>query len=294
VRRAFADDLVSDDIEHVIGGSGDDTLVGTDVANVIAGGAGDDTIDGSLGDDDLDGGPGTDTVSFASLPAGVTVDLPAGAAGALRGDERDTLRGFEHVVGTQDVDRLYGDDGANVLRGESGADLLYGGAGRDMLDGGPGEDTLLARDGVIDVVVCGAGRDTVDADLEDVLVDCETVQRPPLPPPPAPPAPPPAPAPDTTAPDARVTVPAQRLATVRRRGLKVTVDCREACTIVGTARLRGIVGRSATTYAPSGRRTITIRLNRRARSAKRLSVTITAADRQGNVRTVRRTVRLRL
>ena len=251
-------------------------------------------------------------MSFASLLTGVTVDLPAGAAAGLRSDERDTLRGFESIVGTQDIDRLYGDDSDNVLLGGSGADLLYGGGGRDTLDGASGADTILAADGTIDTVECGLGADSVDADLEDAPApDCESVHRPPQPQPPAPaptptPGPPPA---DTTAPRATLRAAAQRWPAVRRTGLKVRVDCREACTIVGTVRLsardarrhrlRGTIGRSAEAFTTTGRRTVTIRITRaalrrlRTASAPAFTLTVTATDRAGNTRTIRRTVRPR-
>jgi hypothetical protein len=96
---------------------------------------------------------------------------------------------------------------------------------------------------------------------------------------------------------------------VRRTGLKVRVDCREACTIVGTVRLsardarrhrlRGTIGRSAEAFTTTGRRTVTIRLTRAAQrrlrkaSAPAFTLTVTATDRAGNTRAIRRTVRLR-
>ena len=41
------------------------------------------------------------------------------------------------------------------------------GAGVDTLIGGDGDDTVAARDGVRDVIACGAGDDTGEADAED-------------------------------------------------------------------------------------------------------------------------------
>jgi Ca2+-binding RTX toxin-like protein len=91
-----------------------------------------------------------------------------------------------------------GDDGANVLTGTSGADTIrafggddlvrslggpdriYGGKGNDRLYGGYGDDHIVSQDlnsrgiGQRDVVDCGPGHDTFEADFEDrVLANCE-------------------------------------------------------------------------------------------------------------------------
>ncbi len=49
-------------IENAIGGTGDDTLVGNDIANTLQGGAGNDTLDGASGNDWIDGGAGIDII----------------------------------------------------------------------------------------------------------------------------------------------------------------------------------------------------------------------------------------
>lgn len=129
------------------------------------------------------------------------------AAGQLVGGD-----GAEHLEVFQitSVAELIGNGGNDVLKGADGADRLDGGAGADDLDagfgddvvvGGPGadsiagdrrggdcgplwcklpygNDTIDARDGERDSVTCGAGQDTVSADLVDVVApDCETVSR---------------------------------------------------------------------------------------------------------------------
>lgn len=62
------------DIENAIGGAGDDTISGNNLANVLAGGDGNDTLfglggndrlDGGNGDDEIDGGAGEDTALFS-------------------------------------------------------------------------------------------------------------------------------------------------------------------------------------------------------------------------------------
>ena len=83
-------------IEHAIGGDGDDQLVGSAAANQLHGMRGSDMLSGGAGADRLDGGSGADTL----LGGG-------GADTLLGGGERD------------------------VLRGGAGRDVLLGGGGAD-------------------------------------------------------------------------------------------------------------------------------------------------------------------
>jgi Ca2+-binding RTX toxin-like protein len=53
-------DYVEADVENLIGGSGNDTLIGSALANNIKGGRGNDIIKGGDGNDVLDGGAGAD------------------------------------------------------------------------------------------------------------------------------------------------------------------------------------------------------------------------------------------
>ncbi|MEL6640101.1 MAG: S8 family serine peptidase [Pseudomonadota bacterium] len=53
---------ISDSIENIYAGDGDDTLIGSDGDNVITGGRGDDTVHLSGGNDTLDGGVGNDVL----------------------------------------------------------------------------------------------------------------------------------------------------------------------------------------------------------------------------------------
>ncbi|NEO97361.1 MAG: hypothetical protein F6K58_01330 [Symploca sp. SIO2E9] len=58
-------------IENAIGGSGNDTIIGNQVANVLQGGAGNDTLLGGWGSDILTGGTGTDSFVFNSPVQGI-------------------------------------------------------------------------------------------------------------------------------------------------------------------------------------------------------------------------------
>ena len=173
----------------VIGDSSSNVLTGTDQRDVILARAGDDTVNSLAGRDLVRAGRGADTVNAG--------------------------RGRDHVRGGRDNDTLSGDEGRDFISGGRGDDTLSGGLrgdvifanrGRDRSDGGAGPDRLWAlsrydvtaigdaegddltggdgndrfrvRDGELDAVHCGAGRDTVLADQFDAVDnDCERVRR---------------------------------------------------------------------------------------------------------------------
>jgi Ca2+-binding RTX toxin-like protein len=116
---------IGDITSLVIGGSGNDVLVGTAGNDFVYGGAGNDKLLLMDGDDVGNGGTGDDMVS---------------------GDN-----GRDLVIGGLGNDKLFGGAGSDALTGDGGADQIYGGADRDVLSGGRGDG---------DVVVGGAGDDT--------------------------------------------------------------------------------------------------------------------------------------
>jgi Ca2+-binding RTX toxin-like protein len=156
-------DNVLRDVELVVGGRGDDVLVGNGrTLNGFLGGRGDDLIVagggqidalfGEHGDDVLLGGAGTD--------------------GMFGGGADDLL------VGGGGDDFMQGGNGDDRLRGGRGGDGILAGRGRDAIAGGPGNDELHARDGMRDAVAGGAGRDTARVDAADVVSGVETIRLP--------------------------------------------------------------------------------------------------------------------
>jgi Ca2+-binding RTX toxin-like protein len=176
------------------GGAGNDTLHAGDVANEVRGGAGDDVLDasglmvarliGGPGDDRLigpdhvtsphggvifDGGRGADVmvgygaVTYAARRRPVHVDLRL--HGAVQGEagEHDTIQSARIVYGGLGRDILAGGPGPNVLDGGPGADLFT------FI--GPG-DLVRARDGRRDVVRCRGAPRRVDVDRFDVVRGC--------------------------------------------------------------------------------------------------------------------------
>ncbi|SER48652.1 M10 family metallopeptidase C-terminal domain-containing protein [Rhizobium sp. NFR03] len=145
-------------IENVRAGSGNDRIVGNEIANVLSGNAGKDTIlalngndilIGGAGADLLDGGNGIDTASYLDATGAVTASLlkPGGNKGFAAGD---TFRSIENLNGSTFADTLTGDNAANRIDGGKGNDRLSGGNGNDILIGGAGSDILTG----------GAGADT--------------------------------------------------------------------------------------------------------------------------------------
>jgi Ca2+-binding RTX toxin-like protein len=188
-------DYVLEDVEKVVGGSGDDTLLGDAKVNVLAGGPGNDRVAGAEGDDELAGEEGNDNLSG-----------DVGNDTLFGGDGNDTLFG---AAGNDDLKGEAGDDN---LDAGAGTDRNYGGPGLDgvvyasrsaavtvLLKGkdgngeknendfvnhdvesvatGAGGDTIDADDNLAGRVKCGGGADDVTADPDDrVDADCENVR----------------------------------------------------------------------------------------------------------------------
>jgi hypothetical protein len=137
---------VFDGIASVVGGSGDDTLVGDAAANTLSGAGGDDRVEGRAGADELYGSGGDD-----------------------------------RLLGGAGDDRLDGD----TYLSATGRDTLEGGPGDDLLDLSAADDEQLSiggptyepfPDGRRDVARCGAGTDTtMFAERQDSESSCEGV-----------------------------------------------------------------------------------------------------------------------
>ncbi len=80
------------------------------------------------------------------------------------------------LIGTIGGDRIVGGAGADRIYGRGGDDCLTGGPGRDSLRGGSGDDSVQARDGVAELVDCGAGDDLAAVDPKDTVRGCERLR----------------------------------------------------------------------------------------------------------------------
>jgi hypothetical protein len=179
---------------NVDGGSGNDRLVGSPLADALYGGEGRDVVRGNGGDDALrdgrlprlgppeqfdgrffppllaatepvpaerdgfDGGLGTDTLGYEGRRRGVVADLARTDRHAGAPGERDSLRGLERLEGGNGGDLLLGDDSANVLLGGDGDDVLVGRAGHDELELGAGSNRARGGAGDDTIGIVGASR----------------------------------------------------------------------------------------------------------------------------------------
>ena len=176
--------------ENLITGAGNDSVTGTDLANLILTNGGDDSISAAGGNDTLDGGAGVDV-----LAGGAGSDVLIGGLGAdslSGGDDADYLlidatdtaidggAGFDSVfvqtaaavtlnMGTASIEWVQGNAGADTfnaasqssavyLYGMGGNDTLTGSAFGDYLDGGDGADTLAGGGGA-DLLFGNGGSD---------------------------------------------------------------------------------------------------------------------------------------
>jgi hypothetical protein len=168
-------------------GSGNDILKGGSGSDWLFGNTGDDQLDGGLGADYLSGGDGNDLADYSNRTNPVTITLN-GQPGDGEGGENDNVTtsiesvttgaGNDSITGSALANTLSGGPGNDTISGAGGDDTLDGGPGQDSLDGGDGNDRLASRDATLDGDVCGAGTDSVTADILDTVApDCEQVDR---------------------------------------------------------------------------------------------------------------------
>ena len=120
-------------IEHLIGGSGGDSLTGDGLDNILIGNDGDDHLDGMGGADLLLGDRG-------SIEDG---------SHAVHFDQLDAVGGDDEMHGGDGTDLMWGQRGNDDMQGGAGDDEMVGGLGSDVMDGGDGDDMMLGDAGVI-------------------------------------------------------------------------------------------------------------------------------------------------
>ncbi len=172
--------LVGSDVPNLIGGlGGDDVLTGGTAADEIYGGAGADRLNGGPGADVLYGGKGRDVFVIAASEAmddriyggrGFDTVVVDAGRGPVRLQDTRLMKGIERfdgrgqdVIGTPGDDRLdfaRFDEAVNIgsVRGGRGDDVIRGGAANDRLFGGAGDDRLFGGAGD-DRLFGGAGQD---------------------------------------------------------------------------------------------------------------------------------------
>ena len=144
--------------DFIGGGTGSDLIMGDAGDDQLFGGNGNDELIGGAGADRLEGGAGIDTARYTNATGSVTADLevPALNFGEAEGDIYVSV---ENLTGSNFIDVLGGDGGANRLAGLDGSDFLSGRDGSDTLEGAAGDDTLAGGAGV-DTLLGGSGTNT--------------------------------------------------------------------------------------------------------------------------------------
>jgi Ca2+-binding RTX toxin-like protein len=152
-------------VANITGTNGNDSLVGTSVADTIQGLDGNDTLVGNAGNDTLNGGNGNDRYVVG------TGDVLIDSAGTDTVESSITWTlgaGFENLVltGTTSTSGhgnslnnvITGSAGSNWLRGLQGNDTIFAGAGNDVINMSSGSGASYGDD----VIDGGDGVDTLD------------------------------------------------------------------------------------------------------------------------------------
>jgi serralysin len=172
--------------------TGDDNVLGGDLADAISdlvgnnklfGGAGADTLISGTGNDHLygqsanGGSDGGDSISagagsdYANGNAGNdTISGGEGSDRILGGADNDSISGDtgnDTLNGNRGNDQILGGDGNDSIRGGQDNDSLSGGAGNDFLSGDLGVDQLTGGDG-IDRFIFNAGTSAVGATVDTI------------------------------------------------------------------------------------------------------------------------------
>lgn len=156
------------DIENIIGGSGDDMLLGNDLDNTFTGGPGGNFIHGAGGTNTIVETADADfTLTDTEITiAGVSTTLSSIQKAVLTGGSSDNTIDASAFTGQTTLIGLGGND---FLSGGSGNDVLVGGAGDDILSGNGGDDTYrfnlddaLGEDFILESPGAAGGFDTLD------------------------------------------------------------------------------------------------------------------------------------
>ncbi|MEJ0075773.1 MAG: tandem-95 repeat protein [Alphaproteobacteria bacterium] len=169
------------DLVNVLGGSGSDTLSGTDFADmldannsptlpnasdndILNGHGGNDQLFGRAGDDTLDGGADSDTVNGGDGNDHIIGNID-GAADTYNGDGNDLVNAvagtggdtIDYSATTNGISVTLSGGAATVVDDEAGTDTL---TGIENVTGGSGDD-IITGDNNANILIGGAGADSL-------------------------------------------------------------------------------------------------------------------------------------
>ena len=177
-------------IENATGGSGNDTIIGNDAANIIKGNAGDDIIYGGKGKDTIDAGAGsnviyggkdatqkdgeTDTLDYSKQPNWINYGVnynhtPFSQDGIIEVANGyggiDTVAGIDYLIATKGNDYIIMND---VVQNQT----IDGGGGDDYIYGSTLNDTHIVRAGSSPIIHDTKGNDTylISPDAKHVTI----------------------------------------------------------------------------------------------------------------------------
>lgn len=165
--------------DNISAGGGNDTLHGEGGDDYLFGSDGRDLISGGTGADNMLGGGGLDTVDYKVRTKDLHIGLGTAADDGEVGEKDNVRTDLEIVIGGSGNDyimtnsgravQFYGGPGNDTLIGGSGTDILDGEAGNDLCIGQGGADIFQSKDGSIDTLKGGSGKDSTTNDVSDVL-----------------------------------------------------------------------------------------------------------------------------
>src|SRR5262249_49109636 len=137
---------LTDKIENVTGGDGNDILTGNDLDNVLIGGPGDDTLAGGAGSEtyvfDTDSLWGSEIiieniadVGFDTIDFSGTTTLAINLNMSILGTPQTVNAHLTLTIVGEGVEQVIGGLLDDVIRGNSNKNTLRGGPGNDLLDG---------------------------------------------------------------------------------------------------------------------------------------------------------------
>lgn len=146
--------------------AGNDTVKGSDQADIVNGNQGNDRLILGKGDDTIFGGKGNDSIvgeqgkDFFSGDVGDDIlfggdlndqfiDLADTIYGGAGDDTIFGQAGNDFLNGNQDNDYIVGGEGNDIIRGGKGGDLLFGDQGSDTLIGDIDQDAMIGGIGQV-------------------------------------------------------------------------------------------------------------------------------------------------